>query len=100
MSEMTIALLPIHPEYANAILDGLKKVEFRKRLFKKDVQRILIYACHPVMSLVGYFDVDDITETTPKNIFFDIPKPIGMTSPGVNTLSSRVCFNQVSKPCI
>lgn len=66
MSEMTIALLPIHPEYANAILDGLKKVEFRKRLFKKDVQRILIYACHPVMSLVGYFDVDDITETTPK----------------------------------
>ena len=66
MNEMTIALLPIHPEYANAILDGLKKVEFRKRLFKKDVQRILIYACHPVMSLVGYFDVDDITETTPK----------------------------------
>lgn len=66
MSETTIALLPIHPEYASAILDGLKKVEFRKRLFKKDVNKILIYACHPVMRLVGYFDVDFITETTPK----------------------------------
>lgn len=66
MSETTIALLPIHPEYASAILDGMKKVEFRKRLFKKDVKKILIYASHPVMSLVGYFDVDVITETTPK----------------------------------
>jgi predicted transcriptional regulator len=66
MTDTVIALLPIHPEYADAILDGMKKVEFRKRVFKKEVRRILIYACHPVMSLVGYFDVDDITETTPK----------------------------------
>jgi predicted transcriptional regulator len=66
MSEATIALLPIHPEYASAILDGLKKVEFRKRLFKRDVNKILIYACYPVMSLVGYFDVNVITESTPK----------------------------------
>lgn len=66
MSEATIALLPIHPEYASAILDGLKKVEFRKRLFKRDVKKILIYASHPVMSLVGYFEVNVITESTPK----------------------------------
>ena len=65
MSDATIALLPIHPKYANAILDGIKKVEFRKRLFKRDVNKILIYASHPIMSLVGYFDVDMITETTP-----------------------------------
>lgn len=65
MADTTIALLPIYPEYADAILDGLKKVEFRKRLFKKDVNKILIYASHPVMKLVGYFDVDVITKTTP-----------------------------------
>jgi len=65
MSETTVALLPIHPVYADAILNGFKKVEFRKRAFKKNVNRILIYACHPVMKLVGYFDVDTIVETTP-----------------------------------
>lgn len=65
MSDKVVALLSIHPLYAFAILDGAKRVEFRKRIFKRDVDTILMYASHPVMHIVGGFDVDGIVETTP-----------------------------------
>ena len=60
-----IALLPIRPIYANAILSGEKRVEFRRTKFKQNIRYVLIYASSPIKKIVGYFEIENIDETTP-----------------------------------
>jgi predicted transcriptional regulator len=49
--------MSIRPPYAEAILDGSKQVEFRKRRLADDVTTVLIYMTAPVMAVVGHFTV-------------------------------------------
>jgi predicted transcriptional regulator len=49
------ALLSIKPIYANAILEGRTKVEFRKRPFKRAVTHVIIYATAPMQRVIGWF---------------------------------------------
>jgi predicted transcriptional regulator len=60
-----VALLSIRPEYAEAILNGTKRVEFRRTRFSRDVSFIVIYATQPVGKVVGWFEVDGIETSTP-----------------------------------
>jgi predicted transcriptional regulator len=59
---MSIAvLLSIKPEYAEKILNGEKKYEFRRAIFKSsEVRKIIIYASSPVRKVIGEFDIDYI----------------------------------------
>jgi len=50
------ALVSIKPEFVRRILVGEKKYEYRKNIFKKDIQRIFVYSSSPEMRIVGYFD--------------------------------------------
>ena len=52
-------VLPIKPDFAYAILSGKKKYEYRKRLCKKDVNKIYIYATAPVKMIIGEVRVID-----------------------------------------
>ncbi len=63
------AILSIKPIYANQILDGSKKVEFRKAAFKQDVERVYIYSSAPEMSLVGYFTVEKTVQGSPSALW-------------------------------
>ena len=63
------AILSIKPIYANEILAGEKKVEFRKKIFKKDVERIYIYSSMPKKMIVGYFTFNQIDEDSPKKLW-------------------------------
>jgi predicted transcriptional regulator len=58
-------LLSIHPEYAEAILAGQKQFEFRRVLFKQDVDQVFIYATCPVARVVGSFQVENIYSEKP-----------------------------------
>ncbi|HET6989695.1 MAG TPA: ASCH domain-containing protein, partial [Bacteroidia bacterium] len=53
-------LLSIKPKYAKAIIDGKKKVEFRKLPFKLNVNKVYIYSSAPEQKIIGYFTFDDI----------------------------------------
>lgn len=54
-------LLSIKPEFVEKILDGTKKYEFRKSLFKrKDVSTVIIYSSYPVKKVVGEFRIKKI----------------------------------------
>jgi predicted transcriptional regulator len=66
---LTDAILSIKPIYANQILDGSKKVEFRKRKFKKKVDKIYIYSSSPTKMMIGYFTIKEIVEDTPANLW-------------------------------
>jgi predicted transcriptional regulator len=50
-------LLSIKPEYAELIKSGLKKYEFRRKIFKKaGHSKVFIYSTSPVKKITGVFD--------------------------------------------
>ena len=57
----TSVLLSVKPQFARAILDGTKKFEFRRSIFRHEqVRRILLYASSPVQRVIGEFDLSEI----------------------------------------
>lgn len=53
-------VLPIKPVYAEKILNGTKKYEYRKTIFNDKVTRVYIYESAPVSKIVGAFSVKSI----------------------------------------
>lgn len=62
-------LLSIKPEYVEEIIKGNKKFEYRKRIFKKDVDSVVIYCTMPVGKIIGEFTIDTIINDSPKKIW-------------------------------
>lgn len=60
-----VALLSIKPVYVKEILAGRKKVEFRKRSFKRAVTHVVIYATAPVQRVVGWFRTRHFEQMSP-----------------------------------
>lgn len=52
-----VAVMSIRPQFAEAILDQSKLIEFRKRRLAADVTTVLIYATVPTARIVGVFEV-------------------------------------------
>jgi predicted transcriptional regulator len=61
--------MSIRPQFANAILDGSKTVEFRKRRLAGDVTRVVIYITSPVQAVVGEFTVADQVVASPQTLW-------------------------------
>lgn len=68
-TDPVVALLSIHPRYAEAILEGEKRVEFRKRRFARPVDRVVIYATAPVQRIVGTFAIEAIDVDVPSALW-------------------------------
>lgn len=63
-------LLSVKPEYADKILCGSKRYEFRKNIFKnKGIREIVIYSSSPVKKIVGTCVIDSIIEDHPINLW-------------------------------
>lgn len=60
-------ILSIKPEFVEKIINGEKKFEYRRKIFKKDVEKVLIYASSPIKSVVGEFIVEDTFNRTIRN---------------------------------
>jgi predicted transcriptional regulator len=61
--------MAIHPRYADAILDGTKQVEFRKRRVASDISTVLIYATAPVQKVIGSFTIGGMVVDKPDRIW-------------------------------
>jgi|SRR5690606_4480384 predicted transcriptional regulator len=66
---LTDAILSIKPVFAEAIISGIKTVEFRKKNFKKDVEKIYIYSSSPTKMIIGYFTIAEVIEDTPTKLW-------------------------------
>jgi len=63
-------LLSIKPHYVEAIMDGRKKYEFRKSIFKQNkIEVIYIYSTSPVQRIVGSFKVGRVYSGTPEHLW-------------------------------
>ncbi|GAA1955212.1 ASCH domain protein [Nocardioides panacihumi] len=74
--------MSIHPQYAQAIMAGTKKVEFRKRRIADDVTHVIVYATAPVSAVVGVFEVSGQTTTTPTSLWRRFKKVAGISRDG------------------
>ncbi|MDO7464484.1 ASCH domain-containing protein [Acinetobacter baumannii] len=73
-------LLSIKPEFADKILSGEKKFEFRKSIFKREgIQTIIIYATMPVGKVIGEFDIEKILLDEPELIWHRTSKSSGIS---------------------
>ena len=78
---MTQILLSIRPNYVQAIIDGQKKYEFRRSIFRqKDVDRVYMYSSSPVKKIVGSFDISDIVEGSPQDLWSRFARWSGMNA--------------------
>lgn len=76
---LTNVILSIKPIYAEAIMAGTKKVEFRKKIFKREVEKIFIYSSMPKKMIIGYFTILEIIEDTPSNIWKEFKEVGGIS---------------------
>ena len=50
-------LLSIKPQFVEEIFAGKKRFEYRKAIFSKDVDSVVIYSTKPVGKIVGEFTI-------------------------------------------
>lgn len=73
-------LLSIRPEYAEKILDGTKRFEFRRRIFQNhNVTTVVIYSTMPVGKIVGEFSIKTIHSGRPQQIWSKTKSQSGIT---------------------
>lgn len=66
-------ILSIKPCFCKLIFEGVKRYEYRKRVFKRnDVDKVYVYASKPICKVIGYFTVGGIVLRTTKFTFIFI----------------------------
>jgi type I restriction enzyme S subunit len=63
-------LLSVKPEYAEKIIKGKKKYEFRRSIFKRnDIEKIFIYSSSPIRKIIASFEIEKIVNDSPESIW-------------------------------
>lgn len=72
-------LLSIKPKFAESILSGRKKYEFRKKAFsQKNIGRVYIYSTAPIKKIVGAFRINSIIEDKPSSLWHRLKDNAGI----------------------
>ena len=72
-------LLSIKPKYVKSIIEGDKRYEFRKTIFKnREINRIYIYSSSPVKKIVGSFEIGGILEDHPDDLWDTVKEFAGI----------------------
>ena len=74
--------MSIRPQFAEAILNGTKLVEFRKRRLAPDVTTVLIYATMPVGRIVGVFEASGYDVDSPTAVWERHKRHAGISRAG------------------
>jgi predicted transcriptional regulator len=72
-------LLSIKPEFASKIFDGTKVFEFRRSLYKRNIDTAVVYVTRPVCMFVGEFSIEGILQGRPEDIWIKTKAGAGIT---------------------
>lgn len=76
---MCTILLPIKPEYANGIINKTKLYEYRKRICKRKVDKIVIYSTSPVGRIIAEVEVNGTISKSPNELWQETKKYSGIS---------------------
>lgn len=62
-------IMSIKPKYVKEIIEGNKRFEYRKKIFKQEVDKIYIYESSPKQRIVGFFKYNGFIEGNPIDIW-------------------------------
>lgn len=62
-------LLSIKPQFVEEIFSGKKRFEYRKAIFTKEVDTVVIYSTKPVGQIVGEFVIKRILNNEPEELW-------------------------------
>lgn len=62
--ESKAALISVHPKYVRLILDGSKRVEFRRVWAARPVTHLVLYSTAPEMSVVAILEIKQTVEAS------------------------------------
>lgn len=71
-----IVLISVHPRFANLIVSGEKRIEFRRSWTKEEVRSLVIYATAPVMRVVAVASVKGVVQHSPSRLW-EVAKEFG-----------------------
>ena len=72
-------ILSIKPKYVRAIMNGDKRYEFRKAIFRNHtVDRVFIYSSSPVKRIVALFEIGTILEDHPTALWEMVQEHAGI----------------------
>jgi predicted transcriptional regulator len=63
------ALISVHPVFANRILEGSKRAEFRRRGAARRITHLILYATAPVRAVVGVAEIERIVRGSPADLW-------------------------------
>ncbi len=69
MQESNIVIISLHPQHANKLLSGEKKLEFRRIWASKPVSTVLIYSTAPVKKIVAIAHVQQVHLGSPTKLW-------------------------------
>lgn len=72
-------ILSIKPEFVKEIFEGRKRYEYRKAIFTKNVDSVIIYSTMPVGKFVGEFTIDGIVQEHPDKLWKNTKKASGIS---------------------
>lgn len=72
-------LLSIKPEFVKKLFSGEKRYEYRKAIFKREVESIIVYSTKPEGMIVGELFIEDIINDTPESIWCETKAQSGIT---------------------
>ena len=73
--------MSIKPEFVNRIMTRQKEYEFRRKVCKKEINKIYIYSTAPVQKVVGEAEVEDILICTPSQLWAITKDKAGIDKP-------------------
>lgn len=66
---MSVIFYPIKPKYAQKIISGEKKFEYRRVKPQRDVKHIVIYSSSPEQLIIGLASVSTVISGTSKEVW-------------------------------
>ena len=76
---MSEIILSINPEYVDKIITGKKRFEYRTKIPKKEVDKIIIYCTFPTMKILAEADIKKILALPPKELWERTKKRSGIS---------------------
>src|SRR5574344_627207 len=76
---MSEILLSINPQFGDKIISGEKKYEYRTRVAKKDVKKIIIYCTFPRMKILAEAEILEVIKKTPEDLWEETKDASGIT---------------------